>query len=514
MTNTTREFKRQLPVNATFQSMAFLIRVGVGIWLVPYLVDHLGTAAYGLIPIAALMTQYASLISNSISVALNRYLTMALHQGDPDDANRVYSTAFFTFLTVGALQAPLFALAIAHAGKLVNIPDELYRDAQLLLVFSAAAFIVNLMASVYTVPMYAFNRLDISRGIDMARILLRLVGIVAIFGTMGPALKYVGYVDLGIALICLFLQRSASRRLAPALAIRPRFFEWPKVRQVSGLSGWLLVNQVGSLLFLQMDVWVCNRFVDPASAGQYAALLHWPSLLRQGGLTLASVVAPMIMIYYTRNEMEQLVRLSTASVRILSLAISVAVVILCTLSGPLLGLWLGDAYMELAPLMMVMLLHLAVNVGVTPLFNVQVAVQKVKLPAVVTLVGGIANLMIAIYLARYMGWGLYGVAAAGAIVLTAKNFLFTTLYAAYILQLPWLTFMRPCISAFYCTVALGAMGYGIVRVAAPESLAALVLTALAMGLAGVVMSWFLLPGCNRNQLYDMMRSRLPGMRAH
>jgi len=56
MTNTTREFKRQLPVNATFQSMAFLIRVGVGIWLVPYLVDHLGTAAYGLIPIAALMT--------------------------------------------------------------------------------------------------------------------------------------------------------------------------------------------------------------------------------------------------------------------------------------------------------------------------------------------------------------------------------------------------------------------------------------------------------------------------
>ena len=186
MTDTTAQFKAQLPRNLSLQVLAFIVSVGIGIWLVPYLVGHLGRAAYGLIPIAGAMTQYVSLISHNISVSVNRFLTIALQRNDAEEANRVFNTAFFSYLGIAAIQIPIFALIIYYANTIFTIPAELYRDAILLLACSATAFLINLLSSVFAVPIYANNRLDISRSIDIARQVLRVVGVVTLFVAFGP----------------------------------------------------------------------------------------------------------------------------------------------------------------------------------------------------------------------------------------------------------------------------------------------------------------------------------------
>src|SRR5690606_22607908 len=120
---------------------------------------------------------------------------------------------------------------------------------------------------------------------------------------------YVGYVDLAIAVILCPVQLVIAGRLAPRLRLRLRHYDWGKIRSLTTMGGWLLVNNVGTLLFLRMDVWVCNRFIGPETAGEYAAVLQWPTLIRHGGAIIAAVTAPMIVIYYAKSEMEQLVRL-------------------------------------------------------------------------------------------------------------------------------------------------------------------------------------------------------------
>jgi membrane protein EpsK len=79
---------------------------------------------------------------------------------------------------------------------------------------------------------------------------------------------------------------------------------------------------------------------------------------------------------------------------------------------------------------------------VLPLLGLQLAANRMKTPAVVTIVMGLGNLGLALLLARPVGWGLYGIAAAGAIMLTAKNVLFTPAYAAHVLGKPWTSFAR------------------------------------------------------------------------
>jgi membrane protein EpsK len=113
--------------------------------------------------------------------------------------------------------------------------------------------------------------------------------------------------------------------------------------------------------------------------------------------------------------------------------LALPIALMCGFAEPLLRLWLGAGFSNLHPLLFLMAIHLCINVPILPLLGLQLATNRVKVPAVVTMVMGIANLGLALVLAGPMHWNLYGIAAAGAIMLTLKNVFFTPIYAAHVL---------------------------------------------------------------------------------
>lgn len=506
MSSTTIQFKRQLPRNSFFQVLTFFTQIGVGIWLVPYLVHNLGTAAYGLIPIAGMLTQYVSMISQSITGSVSRFLTISLQQGDIKGANRVFSTAFFSYLVIGFLEIPLFAGLICYAGSIISIPTELYNDAIVLLTCSAAAFVVDLVASVFGVPMYANNRLDISRSVDVGRYLLRVTGIVSLFVAFGPALRYVGYVDLTISLVLCAVQAAIAKHLEPGLRLRLRDYDWREIQHIMGMGGWLVVDRMGTMLLLAMGVWICNRFVSPEAGGEYAALKQLEVFTFRAGSTLSVMIAPMIMIYYAHSEMNQLVRLCKTSTRILSLLISVPIGVLCVFSSSFLQMWLGASFAKLAPLLVIMVCHLGITVGLMPLHGVLIAMNRVKVPAMVCLGTGALSFALAILFAKYLGWGIYGVAIAGAIVLPLRTAFFTAVYAAVLLHEPWHAFLRTSLSALGLLVGLVVVGQGLNLYFVPASWPHLVLGSSVLSAIGLAAAWALSPKGDR----EMALALVPG----
>ena len=69
---------------------------------------------------------------------------------------------------------------------------------------------------------------------------------------------------------------------------------------------------------------------------------------------------------------------------------------------------------------------------------------------------GIVNLGLALLLAGPVGWGMYGVAAAAAIVLTVGNLIFGPWYAAHILGISHGTFFRGTLPIICTTLGLTA----------------------------------------------------------
>jgi membrane protein EpsK len=502
--NTTAQFKKQLPRNMFLQVLSFVINIGVGIWLVPYLVGHLGRAAYGLIPIAGMMTQYVSLISHNISASVQRFLTIALQRNDVEDANRIFNTAFFSYLALGLIQVPVFVVIIYYANMVFSIPEELYKDTIILLICSAISFLLNLVCSVFVVPVYANNRLDILRSIDIGRMVVRLAGIVFLFVSLGPRLRYVGYVDLSVTVILCGVQVGIGKQLSPILKLAIHYYDWHKVRELMGMGWWLFVNQVGVLLFVRTDVWICNRFVSPEAAGDYAAILQWSNLIREAGGLIGAVIAPMIVIYYARSEMENLIRLSKLSVRLFTFVLAIPISLLCVFSPSILNVWLGSSFVGLWPLMVIMVCHLGINVGVSPLFSAKTALNKVRWPGFVTLLAGVINLFLAICFVKYLNWGIYGVAFAGALVLTLKNALFMPIYGAIILRQHWYAFLKSYLAGSIFLVGLIALELVISRYVRPVSLIYLAILFLTVGAIEFVLAWLILPRQDRRTIGDLI----------
>ncbi|MEA3057478.1 MAG: hypothetical protein QOF34_293, partial [Sphingomonadales bacterium] len=90
----------------------FMISVVVGLWFTPFLLHRLGPAAYGLIPLATTVVSYFSLLSQTLSSALTRTISMALATGDTARANRAFGNALGGALILAAIMTlPLAALS-------------------------------------------------------------------------------------------------------------------------------------------------------------------------------------------------------------------------------------------------------------------------------------------------------------------------------------------------------------------------------------------------------------------
>ena len=182
---------------------------------------------------------------------------------------------------------------------------------------------------------------------------------------------------------------------------------------MTSMGSWLSINYVGGVLFLAIDLLIVNRMFGPTAGGRYAAALQWSNLLRTIATVAVGVFVPTILYYYANHNIEQLTIYSRRAVKLVGLIVALPIGLVCGLSRPLLTTWLGPDFADLSWLLVLMTLHMAITLPEGPLYSIFTAANRVRIPAIVTIVLGLGNLGLAIFLAGPMGWGLFGVAAAG-----------------------------------------------------------------------------------------------------
>src|SRR5262249_42087396 len=87
----------------------------VGVWYVPFLVRQLGQAAYGMIPLASMLTSYMGVVTFSLDIAVARYLTLALERKNDAEANVIFNVAFWGNVAIAGM------LAIPAVGAIAGV---------------------------------------------------------------------------------------------------------------------------------------------------------------------------------------------------------------------------------------------------------------------------------------------------------------------------------------------------------------------------------------------------------
>jgi membrane protein EpsK len=428
----------------------------INFWYVPYLRDHLGTGAYGLVPLVSQITSYMVVITATLNSATGRYVTLAFEQNDEEEANRYFNTSLFGSVLLVLLLIPLALWATAGLGSIINMPAGLETQTRWLFLCTVAAFFLGTLQSPFGVACFCRNRFDLLNTIGLVQQIARVGFVVVFFSILAAQIWQVGVA----ALLAMFFGWGWSirlwRRLTPSLRISLPHFSGRALKNLCAMGGWVGVNYLGVILYLSIDLLVVNRMFGTEAGGRYALVMPWSILLRTLVGVIGTIFGPTMIAYYARNDFDGLALYGRRAVKLVGLLMALPIALICGFSTPLLQTWLGPKFTDLAWLMTLMTVHLSFNLAVTPLFSVQAATNRVRTPALVTVVMGFGNLGLAILLAGPVGWGLYGVAAAGAIALTVKNFLFTPFYAAYILHRRLSTFWGEMAPIVIATIAAAA----------------------------------------------------------
>lgn len=442
---------------------ALVINVLIGLWYTPYLIRHLGVASYGIVPLTTQIVSYLAIITLALNSAVGRWITIALERREYDKANSFFNASFFGSLFLIAVLAVPAGLAASRAPKLISVPTGQEIEASWLMGCTLAAFLLNTLLTPFGVATYCMNRFDLRNLVTITQQLVRVAAVAAFFVLLTPRLRQVGLATVVATLVGGAMTLRLWRKLTPMLRLSFRGFHIKAVGKLISFGGWVAISQVGTLLFLAVDLLVVNRLFGPKAGGRYAAVMQWSVLLRMLAGTISGVFGPTILYLFARGDIDGLTSYVVRAVKFMGLLIALPIGLICGLSAPLLKTWLGPEFVDLAPLMSLMTIHLSVNLAVLPVLNIRTATNRVAVPGVVTLLTGAANLGLALFLAGPAGWGLYGVAAAGAITLSANNLLYNPVYGAHCLGQKPLVFFKPMLRTVLLALGTVASCYGLSR---------------------------------------------------
>lgn len=505
-TNNTITFASQFPKNLAANIGFFLASVVIGLFLVPYFVSTLGVAAYGLIPLATSITGYVSLVVLSLNTAVSRYLTVDLQRENYVSANRTFNTALFGLTAIIVLLIPIVLTLSYFVPTIFSVPQGQEEGSVFLFLGVIAAFLIRAWSGNFTVQLFAYNRLDLQNIVNFTNLIVQTSLIIVFFNVFGPNLSLIGIAYLIGSIVSSTVAIFFSRKVCPYLTISWKCWDRSKLKEIGNMGGWVIVNQIGALLFLQIDLIVVNKLFGASSGGEYSIALQWVILLRSIAGVLVGVLTPIILTYYAKEQTETLLKISKSAVKLMGFAMAFPIGIICGLSPQILSLWVGEEYTFLAPLMIILTAHLSINLVVKPLFSINVAHNRVRVPGIVTLFMGIGNLILSIAIPFITGWGYYGVAIAAAIMLTLKNTAFTPWYTSRILNENKSVFLRPMIPGIISVLFVGTLS-GVFSLFTP-SLQIIPLILLVSGMALIYLMGICIFGLNKFER-DLFISYLP-----
>jgi membrane protein EpsK len=418
----------------------------ISIWMTPFIVRSLGLEAFGFINLTQNLISYLSILTIALSSVVSRFFTVAYQKGDIHSAQGYINTYIFSSIAIsGLITIPLVILSL-FIDSIINVPKYLLLDVRIAILIGGSLFILTFIGSAFSAAPFCFNKLYINNVAQTASTIIRSISIILLLTLISPKIWFVNIAALIAGVFSFLLGIYYFKKLLPWVKLSIKQFEFKKLKELLSSGGWNSVGQIGIILFLQIDLLVANLVLGAHLTGKYAAIIQFPMLLRTLAGTIAAVFAPLIVTLYAKNDMEGLKKYSIQSVRLNGLMISLPAALLCGLGGPLLSVWLGEGYVDLKWLLIINSLYLVITLSVMPLFHIVTAMNKVKLPGLVTLGFGVMNIILAVIFSGPMNLGLYGIAIAGAISLIGKNFIFTPIYCSIITKQKYYVFYKGIIS--------------------------------------------------------------------
>ena len=436
--------------------LAVVINYLISLALAPYITETLGTDAYGFISLAKTFSQYAIIFTGALNSYAARFISIAHHKGDTDAEKKYFSSVFYANVILSAFILLIAVFVIVFLEQIIQIPTHLVGDVKALFTLNFVNYLVLSTGTCFSVYGYIQNKLALTNLVKMCSYLLEAIVLVCLFRFLTGKLYYVG-IALLVSSLCIFmLDTIFCKKNLPNLEIRRRHFSLKAVKELV-LSGiWNSINSLGNILNTGLDLLITNLMLTPIAMGQLSIVKTLSTIFVTLFQTVTSPWQPILLKKYSTGDTNGTILGFKQGIKITAFFSSLLFAGLIAYGIPYFKLWTpGEDIHLLYSLLIVTLFSTVIEGAAYPLLYTYTLTLKNKLPCFVTIASGLLNVAGMYAMLKFTNIGIHSIVLTTSVLAWCVYFVFTPLYTAHCLNVPWYTFyptlLRVLFAAMLCT---------------------------------------------------------------
>ena len=314
----------------------------IGLYTSRVVLKALGVEGFGIWNAVAGVVAMFSVVSNSITSAVSRYITFSLGKGDSDRLRRIFSTSLvIQFILCGVILVLGETLGLWFLHTQMDIPEGRMGAAGWVLQCSLLIMMVNLISVPYNADIIAHEHMKAFAYVSIVEAVLKLG--VALLLALSPADKLISYSVLmvAVAVIVRFLYSIYCRRHFGESRGK-LVCEKALVKEMSGFAGWNFFGTTAYLFNTQGVNLLCNVFFGVGVNAARGVAVKVQGAIMQFVNNFTTALNPQITKSYAENNRDYCYHLVCRGAKYTYLLLLFFAIPLFFEADILLRLWLGD----------------------------------------------------------------------------------------------------------------------------------------------------------------------------
>lgn len=394
MTDSIANNKR-IAKNTLLLYVRMFIMMAVGLFTSRIILDALGVSDYGIYNVIGGLVTMFSVLTGAMSVATSRFLTFALGSGDNQLLRRTFVTAVNIHLIIAAA-----IVVIAEVGGIwmlnshLNIPADRMDAANVVLQFSIATFVINLINVPYTSSIISHERMGIYAYFSLFDVFVKL-GIVYVL--------YLTSSDRLVVYALLLCLANLATQIINWIYCKRKFAECryslsidkQLLKKMFGFIGWAFWGNAAVVLKDQGMTILLNIFCGTIVNAAQGVANQVNATVNRFVSNFMTAVNPQITKLYASGDYDAMNRLIVRSTKLSAFLLLILIVPIIVNIDDLLALWLVEVPKHTGSFVTLILFYSFVNCFTGGLITGILANGKIKTYEIALTVTYLLNLILA-----------------------------------------------------------------------------------------------------------------------
>jgi O-antigen/teichoic acid export membrane protein len=404
--------------NVSTRYIAIFVDGVLGLVLLPFNVQHLGPAAYGLWALTASITWFFNVLDLGYGGALVKFIAQYRAWRDRSALNEILSTIGLVFTGIGAVCLIVTAVLAWRVDSLFNIEPQQTETARYVLLIIGTYLSVRFAFAIFGSVVYAFQRYYLNNVVSIAVSLTVAAVNVGVLGAGHGLVALVASTTV-VRLLSLGLFTWNAYRVYPGLRVRPSLFRRARLQEVTGFSVYMLILDWSAKLNYSADALVIGAMLNTTAVAMWTVGQRLAQFTQHLTNQLNDALFPNVVDSDAAQRQDRLQAILIQGTK-LSLALAAPLCLgLIVLADPLIAAWVGPQFSESVLPAQILLTVVLVRVSTASANLILRGAGQHKLLAVTNATAAIVNVALSIALVRPLG--LFGVALGTLVPITVST---------------------------------------------------------------------------------------------